>query len=288
MNEFPFSRIAIVGVGLIGGSWGLALRRAGFGGVRVGCDLPEVLRSALKLGAIDEAEEHLADAASRADLVVLAAPVGAILQTLPEIKSSAPAGALVTDVGSTKRAICERAAGALRGGQLFLGGHPFAGKERSGIQYAQADLFQDATYVLTPQRRDDMNDRRAVSLCRLISDFGARVVVMEAAAHDEAAAWFSHLPQLLSTALASLIEEQQDLPMAFAASGFRDATRLAESPYAMWRDICATNLANIQQALDALILKLKSLREKLSDERLEYEFEQAQKLRDRLNRGERI
>ncbi|MGH9470334.1 MAG: prephenate dehydrogenase [Terriglobia bacterium] len=290
MIDLSFRRVAIAGVGLIGGSWGLALRRHGFRGVRVGCDRPEVLDRARALGAIDEGREKLSEALAGADLIILAAPVAAILRLLPEIKSSAGADALITDVGSTKRAICERAGEALGGTHLFLGGHPLAGKELSGIEHAEAALFENAAYTLTPQRGEDLDDPRALRFREILSAFGARVLVMDAAAHDEAVAWLSHLPQLLSTGLASLATERPSLPLALAASGFRDATRLAGSPYALWRDICSTNLDNIQYALDAMILKLQSVRDHLVDEGLESEFRQAQALRKALksNRGERI
>lgn len=280
--DIPFRRIAIVGLGLMGGSWGLALHRQGFGGRRIGCDRPEVLNQALAIGAVDEGYEEIHQTVAGADLVILAAPVGEILRLLSVLKGSVSEKALVTDVGSTKLLIFERAWEALGESPLFLGGHPLAGKERSGIENADAALFKSAAYVLTPHRPKDLEDPRVMSFRALLTALGARVMVMDAAAHDEAVAWLSHLPQLVSTSLASLIAEKESLPLDLAASGFRDTTRLAESPYALWRDICATNLENIQQALDALISKLKSLRGHLSNEALEREFNQALALREKL------
>ncbi len=281
-SNIPFHRVAIVGVGLIGGSWGLALREQDFCGHRVGCDRPEVLKRALAMGAVDEGHEDLRQAVAGAELVILAAPVGEILHLLSVLKGVVSEKALVTDVGSTKRLICERAREALGEAPLFLGGHPLAGKERSGINNADADLFKNAAYALTPNRPEDLIDRRVISFCALLVALGARAIVINDAAHDEAVAWLSHLPQLVSTGLASLVAEKEGLPLDLAASGFRDATRLAESPYALWRDICATNLENIQPALDALIQKLQSLRSHLSDEVLEREFSQALALRKKL------
>lgn len=282
LADIPFRRIAIIGTGLIGGSWGLALKRGGFDGVRVGSDRAAVLRQALAAGAIDHAEEDARRAVKDADLVILAAPVGAILQLLPQLQGAIDSGALITDTGSTKVMICREARRIFGGLPVFLGGHPMAGKERSGVEYADEALFDDACYILTPSDEDDLNHSRAAAFRDLVSLLGARVLMMDAAAHDRVVSWLSHLPQFASTALASLIEEQPALPLDVAASGFRDVTRLAESSYNLWRDICSTNLENIQQALDAYIGKLQTLREQLAQESLEREFEQAQKLRLQL------
>jgi prephenate dehydrogenase len=280
--DVSFHKIAIVGTGLIGGSCGLALRRAGFRGLRVGCDRPEVLERARASGAIDQGEEDFRQAVQAADLVILATPVGEILRLLPQLKAAVSPGALVTDVGSTKVLICREARRAFGDEPLFLGGHPLAGKERSGVENAEAALFEGALYVLTPENEYALNDPRVKAFRGLVASLGARIEVMDAPSHDRAVAWLSHLPQLVSTALASLTEEQSALPLNLAASGFRDLTRLAESPYALWRDICATNLENIQCALDSLIAKLQALRDHLSDEALAREFDQALKLRQKL------
>ena len=281
-RECPFRRVAIIGAGLIGGSWGLALKRAGFHGIRVGCDRAEVLAKAITSGAIDEAQETLRRAAAGADLLILAAPVGTILRLLPEVKAVVSPGVLITDTGSTKITIMEEARKLFSGEPMFLGGHPLAGKERSGIENADAALFDGTVYVLTPNEDRAMGDARSGAFRDLISSVGARVVVMDAVAHDEAAAWLSHLPQLVSTALASVASERDRLPLSLAATGFRDMTRLAESPYPVWRDICATNAGNIREALDALIAKLAFMRDELPAEALEREFERAMRLREKL------
>lgn len=281
----PFQRIAIVGLGLMGGSWGLALGKAGFSGRRVGCDRREVLDRALAGGAVDEGHTDLAAAVRDADLVILAAPVGVILDLLSQLKGRVPPRALVTDVGSTKRLISQRARDLLGDEPLFLGGHPLAGKERSGFENADAGLFRNARYVLTPLSPDHLSDARVKAFSSLLADLGALPFVTEASTHDRAVAFLSHLPQLVSSGLASLIAEQgaEDfLPLEMAASGFRDVTRLAESPYPIWRDICLTNIENIQSALEALIEKLEAMKLHLSDRELEREFKQALKLRERL------
>ncbi|HEV2425636.1 MAG TPA: prephenate dehydrogenase/arogenate dehydrogenase family protein [Terriglobia bacterium] len=276
-----FSRIAIAGFGLIGGSWALALKRRGFPGRIVVSDRAEVARRALDLGAADEAQSDPAAAARGADLVILAAPVGTILEQLPVVRSAAP-NALVTDTGGTKRAILNRARENFGEGLLFLGGHPLAGKEHSGIENADPDLFEKSRYVLTPLRPEDLNDPRAQAFQALLRSVGARPVVIGAEEHDRALAVLSHLPQLLSTALAAVAgEEDPALPLELAAGGFRDMTRLADSAYAIWRDVGMTNADNLHAALDALISRLENMKEHLNDEQLVRDFDQAHRLRER-------
>jgi prephenate dehydrogenase len=280
-----FERISIIGLGLIGGSWGLALREHGFNARRTGYDRPEILRLAVERGVVDVAAPNFASAVLNADLIILATPVAAILELLSQLKGNVKRSALITDTGSTKRLICRHAAEVFDGNALFLGGHPLAGKERSGLEHADAGLFRNTRYVLTPHSPDDLEDVRVKAFVELVKSFGATLFVTDPSSHDRAAAFLSHLPQLLSTGLASLIAEQaaEDfLPAELAAAGFRDVTRLAESPYNVWRDICLTNIENIQSALEALIEKLEDMKGHLSDRELEREFRQALKLREKL------
>ncbi len=283
-NDF-FQRVAIIGLGLIGGSWGLALKRCGFAGRRVGCDRSEILDRALARGAVDEGFAEPAAAVAGADLVILSTPVGAILDLLPRLRDATPKRSLITDVGSTKRLICQRAHEILGEEPLFLGGHPLAGKERSGIEQADGELFENARYVLTPLAPAHSSDPRVKAFMGLLEAVGARPYLAEASSHDRAVAYLSHLPQLVSSGLASLVAEESaggQLPLELAAAGFRDVTRLAEGPYSVWRDICLTNIENIQRALEALIEKLESMKVHLSDRELEREFRQAAKLREKL------
>ena len=280
-----FKRISIIGLGLIGGSWALALKKLGHAGHRVGYDAPDVLDQALKSGAIHEGAIGIDAAVQNADLVILATPVGKILDLLTQLKSSVPSHALIADVGSTKQRVLERAKELPAGGPLFLGGHPLAGKEHSGFLFAQADLFHNTCYAIVPSTPGVMDDARVKAFVRLVESIGANPCVMDAASHDLAAAYLSHMPQLLSTALAGTVAEQvsqKALPLDLAGSGFRDLTRLAESPYVMWRDICLTNTQNIQAALDAMIQKLDRIKTHLSTRELEDEFKQAHKLREKL------
>jgi len=281
----PFKQITIIGLGLMGGSWGLVLKERGVATRRVGCDRPEVLERALGAGVVDEGTSDSLAAVRDADLVILATPVGAVLDLLSQLKGAVSPRALITDVGSTKRLICQRAREHFGDEPLFLGGHPLAGKERSGLENADAKLLEGARYVLTPLLPDHLSDPRVKAFIALLETVGARPFVTEASTHDRAVAFLSHLPQLLSTGLSSMIAEQsvEDfLPVELAASGFRDVTRLAESPYNLWRDICLTNIENIQSALESLIDKLETMKLHLSDRELERDFKQALKLRERL------
>ncbi len=278
--------MAIVGLGLLGGSLGLALKKAGFAGRILGsARRAETRAQALAMGAVDEAHAEPIEAVHGADLVILATPVAAILDNLPRLQPHLPPRALVTDVGSTKRRICEHAAKLYDQRPMFLGGHPMAGKERSGLENADARLFEGARYVLTPLKPEHSGDLRVQAFRALIASIGARAITSDPASHDVAVAYLSHLPQLLSSGLAGLVEEKnaaEGLSLELAATGFRDVTRLADSPYSVWRDICLTNTENIQMALDALIQKMEFIKLHLGDRELEREFLAAHSLRDKL------
>ena len=270
----PFQRIAVLGTGLMGGSFALAVRTA-FPGVSIaGWDKPEVLKHARALGAINDAQPELAAAMARADLIFIALPVGLTIERLPEIARLAPGAALVTDAASTKRLVCDAAEKCFSGGSLFLGGHPMAGQERSGIEAADASLFRGAKYALIGDANAP-NDARVSKFVALIEAIGGRPLWMDAATHDRAAAVVSHLPQLLAVALAGVVHQQTDetgLPLTLAGRGLRDALRLAGSPYAVWRDIVLTNSENIGASLDKLVQQVEYLRSHLRRRELEEEF----------------
>jgi len=283
-----FENVTIIGLGLIGGSWGIALKKHGLAARRIGFGRPSTVARALARDAVDEGTDDLRKAVRGAQLIILAPPVGAILDCIPSLKDIAPPEALVTDVGSTKRLICDRAREAFGKEPLFLGGHPLAGKERAGVENADAALFVNARYVLTPLEHRHLEDPRIKAFVSMVSTIGARPYVMDPARHDRALAFLSHLPQLVSSGLASLIAEedqQSQLPVELAATGFRDVTRLAESPYSVWGDICRTNLENIQSALAALGEKLEFMKRHLGDAELEREFERGAKLRKELKKA---
>jgi prephenate dehydrogenase len=250
----PWRVVTVAGVGLIGGSFALALRQAGFSGKIIGVSSPATIAAALSLGVIDEALP-LAEAAAVSDAIYLAQPIEAILKTLGEVDPYVRPGTLITDAGSTKRAIVERAAATIHRGR-FIGGHPMAGKETRGVEEAEAGLFRGRPYVLTGGDAE---------LESWIEKIGGRLVQLEAGEHDSLVALVSHLPQLLSTALASLIAERPDAAAAARVAGpaARDMTRLALSPYDIWRDILATNPEEIDRVLAAMMARLEQLRAQL-------------------------
>ena len=288
-----FRRVAVLGTGLIGGSFGLALRRLLPTARIVGWDKEEVLRQAEARGAIHEGCADLRRAVADADLIYVALPIGVTLALLSEIARQAGPRALVTDACSTKAVVCRTAAGHFRDGAVFLGGHPIAGKETRGIAQADAELFRGTKYVLIGESREPsapgsdasepraMRDARVAGFVALVEALGAHPVWLDAETHDWAVAIISHLPQMVAVALANVVHEETDetgLPVTLAGSGLRDALRVAGSPYALWRDIALTNRENIGRALDRVAMAIEDLRVRLASRELEEQFDAANEL----------
>ena len=265
--------VAIVGTGLIGASFGLALRKAGFTGEILGVSSERAIAEAKAGGAIDRGAP-LAEAAEAADLIFVAQTIGRIVDTLRHLDPFVRSGALVTDAGSTKCEIVDAAMQHLERCQ-FLGGHPMAGKERRGAKEASADLFHGHAWVLTPVEASALETPIAREFRGWLGRMGARVAVLDCEAHDAIVALTSHLPQLASTALASLLAAKL-LPgqQEISGSGLKDMTRLALSSYDLWRDILATNAERIDKALASYIQQLEYIRENLRTRELQAEFEQ--------------
>ncbi|MGA2736792.1 MAG: prephenate dehydrogenase [Bryobacteraceae bacterium] len=276
--------VAIVGVGLIGGSFGLALKKSGFHGAILGVSSEAAVRAGLERGAIDRGAT-LEQAARSADLLYLAQPIGRILDTLHHLDPLVRPEALVTDAGSTKHAIVTAARKLIRRCQ-FLGGHPLAGKEKRGAAEGDADLFRGRTYVLTPASPEELQTPAARVFVEWLGRIGARTVVLGAAEHDRLVSYTSHLPQLASTALAATLAQNLTEPedLQVAGPGLIDSTRLALSAYDLWRDILATNTESIEQALTAYINELEQLRENLRTRGAREEFARAAELAGRLRR----
>jgi len=239
----PFRRACVVGVGLLGGSVALGLRRAFPGLTVVGVDRSGTAAKAHAAGLLDKAAGNLEEGLQGADLVVLATPVLSIERLIDDVARRVGTEVLLTDVGSTKRSICAAAAGLPAGAPAFVGGHPMAGRARGGWQQASADLLIDATWVLCPV--GSAGRERIEGMERLVEGLGARPLRMEPAAHDRTMARLSHLPQLLAMALME-VGAAEDLRAAGPA--FRDMTRLAGSPSAPWEDILSTNADEIAAA----------------------------------------
>lgn len=276
--------VAIVGTGLIGASFGLALRRAGYDGVLLGVSSTGAIQAAVDVGAVDRGAS-LAEAAGQADLIFLAQTIGRIIDTLRHIDPLVKPGALVTDAGSTKCEITDVARQHLRRAQ-FLGGHPMAGKERRGAAEAVGTLFQGSTWVLTPDEPAELENEAAREFRGWLGRIGARVVALDSDAHDRIVAYTSHVPQLASTALASTVAGKvAGSESTIAGSGLTDMTRLALSSYDIWRDILATNSEHIHRALGFYIQELEHIRENLRTRELQQEFAKGADFAAQLRRG---
>lgn len=258
----PFPRIGVVGLGLMGGSIALACRQVWPSCLVIGVDRNDVLEQAMVRHVMDVAADDLFVLAD-ADLVVLAAPVRQNITVLASLPEMLKAGALVTDVGSTKRSIVEAARRAAPG-LGFVGGHPLAGAARGGIQHAAAGLFRNRPWILTPGQ--EAPEAGVARLADFVRALGARPHVMTAAAHDRLVAFISHVPQIVASSLMAAIgDEVRDEGLALAGNGLADTTRLASSPATIWADICASNADEIGPALDRVIAVLQRARAHLGD-----------------------
>ena len=288
MSAHLIQRVTILGTGLIGGSFALALKKYTTEIRIAGWDRAETLREARAMQVIDDAHHgDLAPALRGADLVYIALPIGATLDLLPDIARYAPGHALVTDACSTKLRIVQSAAEHFAGTPLFLGGHPMAGKEVSGVAHADADLFRGNTYALinnpagTPESAESPRDPRVSAFLKILEKIGAGPFWLGAEQHDDAVGLASHLPQLAAIALGSFLYDRLDengLPVMLAGPGLRDSLRLAGSPYSTWRDIILTNKEMLSAALDLFARRLDDLRDKLGSRELEADFDAANEL----------
>ena len=290
MSPHLISRVTILGTGLIGGSFALALRKYATDLHISGWDRPEIVNQARSRNVIDEAfTGDIASALRAADLIYIALPIGVTLDLLPEIARAAPKHALVTDACSTKLRIAQSAAENFSSPStaLFLGGHPMAGREVAGIAQADADLFRNAPYALiadssvTADSAPAERDPRVSAFLKLLEKIGARPLWLSAQQHDYTVGMVSHLPQLAAVALGSFLYDHLDengLPITVAGPGLRDSLRLAGSPYSTWRDIVLTNREVLSAALDLFARRLDDLRERLNSRELEADFDAANEL----------
>ncbi len=264
------SKVAIIGTGLIGSSFGLALRRASPGLHVTGYDRANVLKTAEARGAINDCAATLHDAVKGSDVVLIATPINIAESLLAEMAPFLKPGAIVTDVCSVKRPMHEMAGRTLPETVRFIGGHPMTGSENAGPEHADELLFENATYVLCPDFEEipDHFETEFADFLSLIRLTGARIMLLSAESHDRIAAAISHLPQLLAVGLvhysaqASATDPQL---LQLAAGGFRDMTRIASSPFAMWKQILASNTDEVLAALDGYISILEDMRACLAD-----------------------
>ena len=277
-------QITIIGTGLIGGSLALALRRKKFAGRIIGCDREATLERARDCGVINEGTIHPEDAVRGSDIVVLATPVLAIVDLIQRLGPAFPRNALMTDVGSTKSLVvdCARKVLGKNASRNFLAGHPMAGKEMSGVDYADPELFHNAVWFFTPLDGQNAHEGLMAEYLGWIDHIGARVAMMPADEHDRLCAWISHVPQMISTALAAALVEEfgEDAPLLPAGGrALKEMTRISASPYSMWRDVAISNKKNLQDALWKVEQRLAHIRENLATRGLAEEFEVAHALK---------
>ena len=286
-------RVAIVGVGLIGGSIGLALKKRHLVKEVIGIGRrKESIDEALKLGAVDRATLDLEEGMKNADLCIVATPVDIIPEMVKRMLSHFPQGAIITDVGSTKEQIVKEVDKILhpKGHKpkavSFVGGHPMAGSEKRGAESAEADLFEKSVCILTPGEKSSSESLDVVR--SLWESIGAEVLVMKPEEHDFLVAAVSHLPHLVASALVNLVgelKEKDERILSLAASGFKDTTRIAGSSPQLWQDICLTNKKNIAAMIDRLMTLIDGMKECILEEdktALLGELERAKALRDQL------
>jgi prephenate dehydrogenase len=280
-----YSTVTIIGVGLLGGSLAAAFKRRSLASRIIGISSPDTLTKAVQLKIIDEGYGYgeLEKGVKNAELVILCTPIVRIIELMPLVAKHVAPGTVITDVGSTKRAIMEAARRQLPSNVTFIGGHPMAGSEKSGVSATDPFLFENAIYVLTPSANTPHD--KLDKLSKAVSAIGAQVVVLEPDLHDRIAATISHLPQMLAVGLVNMltpVDDRQPEYLRLAAGGFRDMTRIASSPFSMWRDICATNQDLIKEQLDECISRLREIRDMVGTEGLNEKYASASRIRNAI------
>ena len=286
-EESDFKKITIIGVGLIGGSLGLALKEKKPNFKIVGIDKQNIIEKAIALGAIDEGTVNLKEGIKKADIIIIATPVKTIINILTQINPFLKKGCLVTDTGSIKQKIVQKANKILSKDIHFIGGHPMAGSEKYGIESADPYLFYNKTYILTPTPKSNLRALEKASL--LIEMIGAKELILDPLEHDRIVSAVSHLPQIIAVSLINTIGElalrgNNNNYFKAVGEGFKDMTRIAYSPFKMWEDICDTNQENILEMIQEFKNHLEVIEDKLKNNpnSLKEEFQKASKLRGSL------
>ena len=282
-----FKKTAIIGVGLLGGSVGLALKAKGMCERVAGLGRSQVsVEAALAMGAIDEAATDMADAVKGADLILVCTPVGSVAGIIAEMESLLDDGCIVTDVGSTKRNIVYAVEKLPRAGSMFVGGHPLAGSERKGVQSASAELFEGATILITPTAATEKSV--AANVRAIWERLGGKVVELDPNLHDRIVARTSHLPHIFAALLVTCLRAMPEENVRVMGKGFLDTTRIASSDPEMWADICMNNIDEIQDAIFSLRKNLDEFETCMNEgeyERIMEFFGTAKRMRDSLNSG---
>ncbi|MEJ2628232.1 MAG: prephenate dehydrogenase/arogenate dehydrogenase family protein, partial [bacterium] len=274
--------IGIIGLGLMGGSLSMALKKKYPSQKIIGVDDKQSTKYALSIKAINQSFpiKEVKKCIALSDTIFLCTPIDQILALLPEISKSAKPGCLITDVGSTKRSIVKQAQKFFPPNIYFIGGHPMTGTEGSGINAANPMMFENAVYALTPSQQ--IPPHHIKYLGGLLEGIGAKVYFLSPALHDKIAAAVSHLPQLVAVSLVNVIAKYQKTSSHYiklAAGGFRDLTRIASSPYDIWDDIIKTNNDEISLFIDEFMVQLQTIQKKLINKNLKEDFKNAAKIR---------
>jgi len=293
-DEIHFKRlkkITIIGCGLIGGSIGLALKKKNYSGEIVGIDRGRVIEKAIKMGAIDWGTYQIEEAVVNAELVFLATPVLQIIKLMPRIKPFLSRNCLITDTGSTKKVILKKAERIFSDKYDFIGGHPMAGLEKGGIEYAKPDLFVNKPFITIPKA---MNSNFAdLKMSSFIRNIGAVEIKMDINEHDRIIALISHLPQLIAVLMTNMLGylvEESNNEKYFSIGGkvFNEMTRIASSPFPMWKDIFQTNQVWIIKAIEELENLLENVKGKIARNSvvlLEKDFRKANFLKEKIQKN---
>jgi len=289
-DKIHFNKVAIIGVGLIGGSLAIILREKGIAKNIVGIGRGiKNLETAKKLGVIDSYTQDVKEGVKDCDLVIAAIPVAGIAKVIKEALPSVKKGAIVTDVGSVKKNILDEIEKILPDIVHFVGGHPVAGTENAGVEAAFPMLFQNRRCILTPTKKT--NKAALEKVKRLWEIAGSEVILMDAEKHDKILAAVSHLPHVVAYCLVNTISNINDFNeslVKYSAGGFKDFTRIASSPPEMWRDICLLNkdaILDVIQRFQKTLNGLEVMIKKSDGDGLQKEFEKAKGVRDGLKRG---
>jgi len=287
MNKPLINKLAIIGVGLMGGSLAMILKEKGEVGEVIGIGRGvENLQRAQELGIIDRYTQSLKEGLADADVVVVAIPVASIVNVIERGQQYMKDGAIITDVGSVKGDIVKDVDMILDGRLSFIGGHPIAGTEKSGADAAFAELYNGSRCILTPSLFSDENALETIKKMWELTD--ARVVVMDVEAHDKILAAISHLPHIVAYALVNTVDGIKDFNesiLKYSAGGFRDFTRIASSSPEMWRDICLMNKTALLDLIDAYVSELGNMRTMINEDDgqgLMENFERSKNARDSI------
>lgn len=286
-GEIHFNKVAIIGAGLIGGSLAMVLRQKGISSQIIGIGRGiKNLETAKKLGVVNSYTQDVQEGVKDCDLVVVATPVASIVKIVKDILPFLKNGAIITDVGSVKKAVVDEIEGFMPEKVFFIGGHPIAGTENAGVEAAFPTLFQNRKCILTPTKK---TDKIALESVKAIWEAaGSQVILMERERHDKILASVSHLPHVVAYALVNAVADMTDLDeniIAYSAGGFKDFTRIASSPPEMWRDICLLNrdaILDMIKRFKARLSKLEMLIEAKDGEGIYGEFERAKEVKDSL------